>query len=234
MIDKQKIKAVAFDFGGTLDSPFLHWMDIYIKLYNEEFDLGLTKENFREIYVQTERMIDNEKMIEPNFSLFDTQYCKASCHFKGFAMNGLTEDNTKELINRAATIITTYSTSYVREADIILNNLRAKYQLFLVSNYYGNLKKVISDLGIDNYFISLTDSTVENIRKPNPELWKLAIERCGYMPEEVLIVGDSMKNDILPGLELGCQVIQGVPALQTSYDKTITQITSLKELITLL
>lgn len=46
MIDKDKIKAVAFDFGGTLDSPFLHWMDIYIHLYTMKLNLPLTKENF--------------------------------------------------------------------------------------------------------------------------------------------------------------------------------------------
>ena len=43
MIDTKIVKAIAFDFGGTLDSPFLHWMDIYIKLYNQEFDLNLIK-----------------------------------------------------------------------------------------------------------------------------------------------------------------------------------------------
>ena len=33
MIDKDKIKAVAFDFGGTLDSPFLHWIFFFIHLF---------------------------------------------------------------------------------------------------------------------------------------------------------------------------------------------------------
>ena len=51
MIDKDKIKAVAFDFGGTLDSPFLHWMDIYIHLYTTKLNLPLRKENFRDSYV---------------------------------------------------------------------------------------------------------------------------------------------------------------------------------------
>ena len=33
MIHTEKVKALAFDFGGTLDSPFMHWMKIYLKLY---------------------------------------------------------------------------------------------------------------------------------------------------------------------------------------------------------
>ena len=30
MIHTEKVKALAFDFGGTLDSPFMHWMKIVI------------------------------------------------------------------------------------------------------------------------------------------------------------------------------------------------------------
>ena len=30
MIHTEKVKALAFDFGGTLDSPFMHWMKIYL------------------------------------------------------------------------------------------------------------------------------------------------------------------------------------------------------------
>ena len=37
MIHTEKVKALAFDFGGTLDSPFMHWMKIYLKLYGEEW-----------------------------------------------------------------------------------------------------------------------------------------------------------------------------------------------------
>jgi len=51
MIHTEKVKALAFDFGGTLDSPFMHWMKIYLKLYGEELHLPLTGENFRDSYV---------------------------------------------------------------------------------------------------------------------------------------------------------------------------------------
>lgn len=101
--------------------------------------------------------------------------------------------------------------------------------LLLVSNYYGNLKKVITDIGIDHCFVSLTDSTIEDLRKPDPMLWKVAIERAGFQPSEVLIVGDSMKNDILPGLELGCQVVQGIPT-DSSTANDICTIKSIEEL----
>lgn len=232
MIDKTKIKAIAFDFGGTLDSPFLHWMDIYIKLYNEEFSLELNKENFYDIYVQTERMLDNERVVKSNFSLFETQYCKAQSHLLALAERKFITQATPALIERAAQLITDYSSSYVRLAEPILAELSRKYKLLLVSNYYGNLRKVVKDLGIDLYFSSLTDSTIENIRKPDSALWSLAITREGLNPENVLIVGDSKKNDILPGLSIGCQVVQGCSTVESS-DEGISCIYSIDDLLSL-
>ena len=229
MIDLQKVKALAFDFGGTLDSPFLHWMDIYIKLYNEEFNLNLTSENFRPIYVRTERMLDYDKIIQPNFSLYDTQYTKASLHFKGFAESGMIKQATSELIGRAAKLIVEYTSHYVHEAAPVLSYLSQKYPLLLVSNYYGNVSKIVDELGVGEYFLSITDSTIENVRKPDPILWQLAIERAGFTTADVVVIGDSMKNDILPGLELGCQVIHGVPQNVNS-DKKVFCIHSLDEL----
>ena len=234
MINKQYIKAIAFDFGGTLDSPFLHWMDIYIKLYNEAFDLGLNKENFRDAYVQTERLLDKECIIKPEFSLFDTQYCKTKLHVQELKKNHTLQSRIPEdMAYRVAQLITDYSSGYVKQAESVLKELSAKYKLLLVSNYYGNLRTVVTGLGIDKYFISLTDSTIESIRKPDARLWQLAIERAELLPSEVLIVGDSMKNDIVPGLELGCQVVQGVPK-DYSINESITQISSIEELLLIL
>ena len=234
MIKKEQVKAIAFDFGGTLDSPFLHWMDIYIKLYNEAFDLGLNKENFRDAYVQTERLLDRECIIKPEFSLFDTQYSKTKLHVQELKKNHVLQSRIPEdMAYSAAQLITDYSSSYVKQAECVLKELSANYKLLLVSNYYGNLRTVVSGLGIDKNFISLTDSTIEDIRKPDARLWQLAIERAGLLPNEVLIVGDSMKNDIVPGLELGCQVVQGIPK-DGSLNDSITQIKSIDELLTML
>ena len=233
MIDKQRVKALAFDFGGTLDSPFLHWMDIYIKLYNQEFDFNLTADTFRPIYVRTERMLDYDKVIQPNFSLYETQHMKASLHFKGFAEAGFVKQASPELVNRAAELIVEYTSHYVHAAQPVLELLSQKYPLLLVSNYYGNVAKVVEELGVGKYFQSITDSTIENVRKPDPMLWQLAIERAGFAPSEVVIIGDSMKNEIMPGLSLGCQVIHGIPQSEEAKDEitTIRSIDELKELL---
>lgn len=236
MIDKNKIKAIAFDFGGTLDSPFLHWMDIYIHLYTTELHLPLTKENFRDSYVYAEQMMERLQLVKPHHTLLETQTFKTNLQFTSLIERGILPDtpaNREQLPLQAARLVTDYSSAYVRAAHNTLARLSESYTLLIVSNYYGNLKRIVADLDIISFFHSITDSTLEGIRKPDPALWKLAISRAGFSCPEVLVVGDSMKNDILPAISLGCQVVQGCPA-KPEEDASHTIITRLDELETLL
>ena len=82
---------------------------------------------------------------------------------------------------KAARLVTDYSSDYVVASRTVLDELHRSYTLLLVSNYYGNLKKIVTDLGIVSYFHSITDSTLEGVRKPDPSLWKRAIEKRGQL-----------------------------------------------------
>lgn len=43
----------------------------------------------------------------------------------------------------------------------------------------------------------------EGISKPDPELYRRAYQRCRCEPQECLMIGDSLANDILPALAVG-------------------------------
>ena len=47
------------------------------------------------------------------------------------------------------------------------------------------------------------------------------------------MIGDSVKNDILPALSLGCQVVKGCPSM-ADVTEDVSCITSLKELLDIL
>lgn len=233
----KNIKAIAFDFGGTLDSPFMHWMDVYMRIYTQELHLPLTADRFRDSYIHAERMMESLQLVQSSHSLYETQLFKTQLQFDSLVERGVlsdTPENKNQLPLQAARLVTDFSSHYVKLSQPVLALLSQRYPLLLVSNYYGNLKKVVSDLKIASYLVSLTDSTVEGVRKPDPRLWKLSFDRLGYRPEEVLVVGDSMKNDILPALSLGCQVVQGCPNLPAEDVPGVHRITSLAELPALL
>lgn len=236
MIQKENVKALAFDFGGTLDSPFMHWMKVYLKLYGEELHLPLTPENFRDSYVYAEQMMERLQLVKPTHSLLETQSFKTRLQMDDLMKRGILPDsreNREELPERAAQLVTDFSSRYVTLSKEVLEPLSKRYTLLIVSNYYGNLKKIVTDLGIISYFTSITDSTLEGIRKPDAALWKLAIDRAGFTPEEVVVIGDSNKNDILPALSLGCQAVKGCPSEAEKTDD-VHCITELKELLAIL
>lgn len=236
MIDKSSVKAIAFDFGGTLDSPFLHWAEIYIEMYARQLGLPIDRENFWDSYVYAERQMEVLQLVRPYHSLYDTQLFKTRLQCESLIERGiLTDDDYHrcQLPQQAARLVTDYSAGYVQAARPVLARLAESYQLLLVSNYYGNLETITTDLGIRPLFRSVTDSACVGIRKPDAAIWQLAFDRADFTSSQMLVVGDSAKNDILPALSLGCQVVQGVPASK-ELPADVTGIRQIADLLDLL
>ncbi|WP_321330900.1 HAD family hydrolase [uncultured Bacteroides sp.] len=235
----ERIKALAFDFGGTLDSPFMHWLDVYLMVYADKLQLPVTRENLYDSYVYAERQMESLQLVKPSHSLLETQLFKTHLQVENLIERGVianTVENSSKLPYKVAYAVTAFAEDYIKRNRPILRTLSEHYTLLLVSNYYGNIKKIATDLRIADYFFSITDSTIEGVRKPDPQLWALAISRAGFLPEEVVVIGDSMKNDILPALSLGCYTVQGYPENIASdkIDCTRDFVRSLDELLPLL
>lgn len=81
------------------------------------------------------------------------------------------------------------------------------YLIGVVSNFYGNLKAVLKELSLYEYFDVIIDSFEVGIRKPNPAIFQTALERIKVRPGKTYVVGDSYSSDILPAKSLGCKTI---------------------------
>ena len=79
--------------------------------------------------------------------------------------------------------------------------------MVLVSNFYGNIKKVLQEFGFDSLFKQVVESTVVGIRKPDPRIFLLGVKALGFQPTEVAVVGDSLYKDIGPARQIGCHTI---------------------------
>lgn len=209
--DLKKIRAIAFDFGGTLDIPGIHWFDFFWSQFDGRFtgDHAITKEQYWDAYVYGERQMEKYG-IPRDTDFYDTITKKLFYQFEYLADKGLPD--MIDLKSQAfAEIFKTYGIPQIeanlQTAAMIFKALCGKYDLSIVSNYYGNLEVILKEAKIFPYLNRLLDSTIIGIRKPDPAIWKLALDQSGCKPEEFLIVGDSMKNDILPARSLGCPTI---------------------------
>ena len=79
--------------------------------------------------------------------------------------------------------------------------------MVLVSNFYGNMPTVLREFELDQLFIQVIESAMVGVRKPDPRIFMLGVEALGLLPEQVVVVGDSIEKDILPARQVGCRTV---------------------------
>lgn len=206
-IDKSRIKGIIFDYGGTLDTGGDHWSEVIWSAY-QKAGVMVDKAEFREAYVYAERELARTRHILPEHDFGDLLLIKMRIELQWLAGQGVfaaaeVEDKAKEI----AGICYDSAKAKVEEAKPVLEALRNKYPLVLVSNFYGNVETVLKDFGLDRYFPKVIESAVVGVRKPDPKIFELGVEALKLKPEETVVVGDSLRKDIEPAEKIGCQAI---------------------------
>jgi 2-haloalkanoic acid dehalogenase type II len=84
-----------------------------------------------------------------------------------------------------------------------LSKLRGRYKLGLLSN--GN--SYPASCGLDGVFSFVVFSQECVIEKPNPEFYRIAVEKAGCSKSELLHVGDSLENDVIGAADVGIRSI---------------------------
>jgi putative hydrolase of the HAD superfamily len=80
---------------------------------------------------------------------------------------------------------------------------------------------VLRDFGLARYFPHVVDSGLVGVRKPDPAIFRLALEQMGMEPEDVTVIGDSYRKDIEPALTLGCKAIWVKGSAWDKSDETV-------------
>lgn len=200
------IKGIIFDYGGTIDSRGTHWSEVIWAGYQAS-GVEIDKEVFREAYVFAERELARTPHIMPDDNFYDLLYKKMVIELTRLADNGKIDPaKIKLLAPDIAMYCYDAARECVEEAKPVLDELSARYPLVLVSNFYGNVESVLADFGLLKYFRKIIESAVVGVRKPDPQIFRLGVEALGMKPEEVLVVGDSYKKDIVPAETIGCKV----------------------------
>jgi HAD superfamily hydrolase (TIGR01549 family) len=111
-----------------------------------------------------------------------------------------------------------------------LNRLRSSgYTLGLVSNAPPDTAKVIVSLGLPPYFSTVVVSGVVGVSKPNPEIFRIALNQTGGVAKEAIHVGDVYEADVLGARNAGIKgLLLDRDGTQTGLD--CPRITSLSEI----
>ena len=199
------IQGIIFDYGGTLDSRGVHWSEVLWQGY-QQAGVPIDKETFRTAYVEGERALARERIILPQDNFHTLLHKKVAVEIS-YLPEQSDEATRRRWTDEIAAYCDNAARSCIDEARPMLEQLYERFPMMLVSNFYGNIDEVLREYGIRHLFKGIIESAVVGIRKPNPTLFRLGVDALELQPEQVLVVGDSLRKDIEPAEQLGCHVL---------------------------
>ena len=225
------IKGYIFDYGGTLDTHGCHWGKVIWHAY-QHCGVPVTEAQFREAYVYAERTLGRNPIIQPDFTFHQTLETKIRLQLE--YLSERLSPLTSHLLPLTSHLYALTQAETAQSREVLLQ-LKERYPMVLVSNFYGNIATVLREFGLDGIFQTIVESAVVGVRKPDPQIFTLGVEALGLRPEEVVVVGDSVDKDIIPAHNAGCQTVwfKGEGWTDAPVDESVPNqiITSLKDLL---
>ncbi len=197
-------RAVFFDAGETLVHPAPSFAELFARTVTRE---GHPR--------TTEQIVDGLSMVSDEFTRAAVEEELWTTHpdrsrrfwirvYERF-LAALEITNANGLTDTLYTVFTAIE-NYDAFEDVrpTLEHLRDQgYRLGVISNFEPWLEALLARLALDELLPLRVISGIEGVEKPDPAIFRLAIERSGLAPEEMVYVGDIPDFDIVPTAALG-------------------------------
>ena len=220
------IKGVLIDFGGTIDSDGIHWFDAFREAYALVADIP--HDLLWDAYVHTERTLGASSIIAPDYTFCKTLQTKIALQTEYLQSKGIAFIRQDTVLDYSYNKVVKHISAVSKPA---LEKLHTKLPMVLVTNFYGNMHSVLGEFGLDHLFMDVVESSVVGVRKPDPAIFRLGVERLGLEPSETVMIGDNYEKDIIPAQSIGCSTIW-LNNNTSGTDSTVPKISSLSEIET--
>ena len=202
------IRAILFDFGGTLMYGRRSWAPIVAKaddaLTNHLRSQGL-EVSLNTFSAEFRKRLD-EYFKQREQDLLETTYTfvlRELLKDKGYT--DLSSDFLRDALN-ALFSVTQENWALEEDAIPTLEILREKgYNLGIVSNAGDNtdVQQLAQGFGITKYFDFILTSAACSYRKPHPRIFELALSNWYCLPSEAVMIGDNLDADVRGAQESG-------------------------------
>ncbi|MES2223325.1 MAG: HAD family hydrolase [Patescibacteria group bacterium] len=191
-MEKHK-KIIFFDIGNTLtiDEPFL--FVLYELIFNEAKTRRLVTD-FNDMMLMREKLVLEEFDTNPPNTL-------------GIKFFGEDWKNLSQVVKDK------YENSWLdfnilpKGVIPMLTELSKKYALGICANQPSSAREHLKQLGLEDFFQVIGMSKDRNLKKPDLEFFKVLLSEAAYTPENALMIGDRIDNDIAPAQKLGMKTI---------------------------
>jgi putative hydrolase of the HAD superfamily len=179
---------VLFDYGGTLDGEGWHWFDRMLALYRRAGCALADVEIRRAFYAADQAIAEEAKRGSYGLRPLVERHVELQMAALGPAARRFAREVTEGFCAMTA--------DGWEHSRALLSRLRGRARLGVVSNFYGNLEVLLEEAGLAEALDTVVESARVGVEKPDPAIYRLAAERLGLPPREVVMVGDSFERDV--------------------------------------
>lgn len=192
--DLNRVQGVLFDLGGTLDGDGEHWLNRFWLLYQKYLPEVTFPDLKAAFYRAEEACLADPEAAAPGLpQLLDFHVGRQ------LAALGIDQAVAPKL---SRDFLEGCRRAFRRNA-YLLNSLVHRYRLGVVTNWYGSAARLLANEAIALWFAVIIDSGRVGVRKPDPAIFRLAVQELGILAEQVVYVGDSFGQDIRPAKAAG-------------------------------
>ncbi len=196
----QSISDIFFDLDHTLWDFERNSALTFQKIFHEaEIEVSLSK--FLEVYVPLNlafwKLYRENKI---NKTELRYQRLKTAFDSIGYEIN----DEVIDILSAAyITNLAAYNNLLPNTVEI-LDYLKPKYKLHIITNGFEEVQtRKLVNSNISGYFNQVINSEMAGVKKPNPEIFELALHKANARADRSLMVGDNIEADILGAKAVG-------------------------------
>lgn len=228
-MDKTQLKDIFFDLDNTLwdfnHNSALTFEHLFLK-HKIHLELDRFLKAYRPINERYWKLYRNNKIDREELRFF-----RLADSFEA-AKWDISPAEINVLVADFKTYLPTFN-HLLPETKETLEYLNERYNLHILTNGFEVVQqKKLRNTNIQHYFKTVTSSEIAGIKKPHPEIFKIALQTAGASKKNSLMIGDNFEADILGAETFGLKTIYFNPTGKNQGDRM--QIKSLDELKRLL
>jgi putative hydrolase of the HAD superfamily len=203
------IEVVFFDAGETILHPHPSFPELFAEVCSrrgravQPEDVGDVQQRLAPHLVE---LANESGITEPSLSAADSLTFWSYLYRRLLGELGIVDE---ELVRELYSVFSS-SSSYRLFDDVlpVLDELKRKgYRLGLISNFEAWLEEMLVELEVGHLFEIAVISGLEGMEKPDPGIYRRALERAGVEAARAVHVGDSPSLDVEPAASVGMTAV---------------------------
>ena len=203
MTDK-RISDIFFDLDHTLWDFEKNSMLTFAKIFTEN-QIRVKLNSFLEFYVPIN--LEYWKLYrEERISKEDLRYQRLKRVFDALDYS-VDDDLIHSLSEQYIAQLSSFNYLIPNTVDI-LEYLKPNYRLHIITNGFEEIQtKKLRGSNIYHYFDKIVNSEMAGVKKPNPRIFKLALDMASVNADNAVMIGDNIEADILGAQAVGLNTL---------------------------